>query len=192
VYVWDKTGGESVRLKGVVPDRKANKQELDARFRASLLAYFRRRTGSSSEAEDLTQETFARLVRSSTFEDVEEAPAFVFRVAGNLLRDRAKASTRLHSLRSLPIDTLSEPGFEPRLVEGIDPERVFIAREDLAQVLAHLQTLGERTRNIFILFRVDGRKQKDIAALYGISVSAVEKHIMAATIHLMKRFGPGS
>lgn len=181
--------GKSVRLKGLIPDRGANKEELDARFRASLLAYFRRRTGSAAEAEDLTQETFTRLVGSSTFEDVEEAQAFVFRVASNLLRDRARANTRLQIRQTLPIETLGDAGFEPRLVEGIDPERVFIARENLTQVLAHLETLGERTRNVFILFRVEGRKQKDIAALYGISVSSVEKHIMAATIHLMKRFG---
>jgi RNA polymerase sigma-70 factor (ECF subfamily) len=179
----------SVRLQGLVPDRGANKEELDARFRASLLAYFRRRTGSVTEAEDLTQETFARLVGSSTFDDVDEAQAFVFRVASNLLRDRARSRTRLKLHQTLSIDTLAEPGAEPRLVEGIDPERVFIARENLLQVLAHLEALGERTRNVFILFRVEGKKQKDIAALYGISVSSVEKHIMAATIHLMKRFG---
>jgi RNA polymerase sigma-70 factor (ECF subfamily) len=179
-----------LRLNGPVPDRGTNKQDLDARFRAPLLAYFRRRTGSAQEAEDLTQETFARLIGSNTFEDVQEAQAFVFRVAGNLLRDRARASTRLRSFQNLPLDAMAESSFEPRLVEGIDPERVFIARENLAQVLACLDELGERAKNVFILFRLEGRKQKDIAALYGISVSAVEKHIMAAMLHLMKRFGP--
>jgi RNA polymerase sigma-70 factor (ECF subfamily) len=179
-----------VRLQGSVPDHKTSKDELDARFRASLLAYFQRRTGSRPEAEDLTQETFARLIGSDTFEDAQEARAFVFRVASNLLRDRARANTRLHSFRTLPIDAIKEAGLEPRLVEGIDPERVFIARENLSQVLGRLNELGERTRNVFILFRLEGKKQKEIAALYGISVSAVEKHIMAATLHLAKRFGP--
>lgn len=178
-----------MRLNGPVSDRGTNKEELDARFRAPLLAYFQRRTRNVQEAEDLTQETFARLIGSNTFEDVQEAQAFVFRVAGNLLRDRARASTRLRSFQNLPLETVPESSFEPRLVEGIDPERVFIAREDLSRVLTCLDELGERTRNIFILFRLEGRKQKDIAALYGISVSAVEKHIMAATIHLAKRFG---
>jgi RNA polymerase sigma-70 factor (ECF subfamily) len=179
--------GESVRLNGPIPDRGSNKEELDARFRSPLLAYFQRRTGNLLEAEDLTQETFARLIGSHTFEDVEEAHAFVFRVASNLLRDRARAAMR--GYRSLPIEAVPENALEPRLVEGIDPERVFIAREDLTQVLAHLDALGERVKNVFILFRLEGRKQKDIAALYGISVSTVEKHIMAATLHLAKRFG---
>jgi RNA polymerase sigma-70 factor (ECF subfamily) len=178
-----------VRLKGSVPDQKTNKEELDARFRAPLLAYFHRRTGNRPEAEDLTQETFARLIGSDTFEDAEEARAFVFRVASNLLRDRARANTRLHSFRTLPLDDVTDADFEPRLVEGIDPERVFIAKEDLTRAMARLNELGERTRNVFILFRLEGRKQKEIAALYGISVSSVEKHIMAAAVHLAKRSG---
>ncbi len=181
-----------MRLQGSIPDHKTRKDELDARFRASLLAYFQRRTGSRADAEDLTQETFARLVGSDTFETADEARAFVFRVASNLLRDRARANTRLHSFRTMPIDAIAETALEPRLVEGIDPERVFIAKENLTQVLERLNELGERTRNVFILFRLEGRKQKDIAAIYGISVSAVEKHIMTATLHLAKRFGPHS
>lgn len=178
-----------MRVRGAAPDHSAVKQELDARFRASLVAYFMRRTGNQQEAEDLTQETFARLIGSSTFDKAEEAHAFVFRVASNLLRDRARAATRLRRYPSTPIDTVAGADFEPRLVEGLDPERVLIAKENLAEVLASLDELGERTRNIFILFRLEGMKQKAIAAIYGISISTVEKHVMAAMLHLAKRFG---
>lgn len=173
-------------LQRSLSDHEAIRGELDARFRAPLLAYFYRRIGNIQEAEDLTQETFVRLIRSEKFQKVDEANAFVFRVATNLLRDRARANFRQHA-KLVPLEP---EAVEPRLIEGIDPERVFIAREDLSQALAHLATLAERTQNIFILFRVEGMKQKDIAAAYGISVSAVEKHIMAATLHLAKRFGP--
>ena len=177
-----------MQLSGSVPNRSAIKDELDARFRASLLAYFMRRTGNGQEAEDLTQETFVRLIGSSTFETAAEANAFVFRVASNLLRDRARSTTRLRRFPTLPIDAMSGDQFEPRLVEDIDPERVLIAREKLTEVLACLDELGERTKNIFILFRLEGMRQKGIAAFYGISISTVEKHVMAAVVHLAKRF----
>ena len=176
-----------MQLSGSIPNRSAVKEELDARFRASLLAYFLRRTGSHQEAEDLTQETFVRLIGSNTFENAEEARAFVFRVASNLLRDRARSRTRLKQLPVLPIDSVAVD--EPKLVEGIDPERVLISKENLAEVLACLDELGERTKNIFILFRLEGMRQKGIAAFYGIGVSTVEKHVMAAVLHLSKRFG---
>ena len=41
--------------------------DLDARFRAPLMAYFLRRTASRSEAEDLTQETFVRLIGAHSY-----------------------------------------------------------------------------------------------------------------------------
>src|SRR4051794_23554578 len=68
--------------------------ELDARFRAPLMAYFLRRVSNRSEAEDLTQETFARLIAAHSFTLAEQVGAYVFRVAGNLLRDRARTRER--------------------------------------------------------------------------------------------------
>ena len=89
----------------------------------------------------------------------------------------------------MPLDSPGVEKFEPRLVEDINPERVLIGRENLSEVLACLDELGERTKNIFILFRLEGMKQKEIAAHYGIGLSTVEKHVMAAAVRLAKRFG---
>ena len=175
-------------IKDIGLEQGALKQELDARFRASLMSYFLKRVGNRSEAEDLTQETFARLVGSQSFEDAEVARAYVFRVASNLLRDRARTIARRRGVAVLPLDTLPG-GAEAGIVEEIGPERVVIARERLGEVLACLDELGPRTKSVFILFRLEGMKQKDIAALYGMGHSTVEKHVMAAVLHLAKRFG---
>ena len=53
-----------------------------------------------------------------------------------------------------------------------------MGRESLSEVLDCLEELGERTKSIFILFRLEGMKQKDIAALYGIGLSTVEKQVI--------------
>jgi len=42
-------------------------------------------------------------------------------------------------------------------------------------VVAALQELGERTRDVFMLDRLEHMKHAEIATLFGISVSAVEK-----------------
>ena len=167
----------------------ALEQELDARFRAPLMAYFLRRTGNRSEAEDLTQETFVRLIASSSFEFADEANAYVFRVAINLLRDRARTTARWKKVPTFPLDTDTIDELSHGFVEDRGPERVLIGRESLAEVLGCLDELGERTKSIFILFRLEGMKQKDIAALYGIGLSTVEKQIMSAVLHLARRFG---
>jgi len=178
-----------VQIREVSPNQGTLKQELDARFRAPLMAYFLRRLGNRSEAEDLTQETFARLIGSQSFESAEVARAYVFRVASNLLRDRMRAAARKRNVTVLPLEALS--GSDPGMVEEIGPERVLVGRERLGEVLACLDELGGRTKSIFILFRLEGMKQKDIAALYGIGQSTVEKYVMAAVLHLAKRFGKG-
>jgi RNA polymerase sigma-70 factor (ECF subfamily) len=164
------------------------KAELDSLFRLPLMAYFSRRVGSRSEAEDLTQETFARLIGAHSFTQPKKADAYVFRVASNLLRDRNRSGARWKKYLVSPIDPVrAEEIYD--LSEDPSPERVLMGRERLAEVLRALDELGERTRNVFILFRVERMKQKDIALLYGIGVSTVEKDVMAAVLHLAERFG---
>jgi RNA polymerase sigma factor (sigma-70 family) len=59
------------------------------------------------------------------------------------------------------------------------------ARERLQKVLAALESLGPRTREIFLLHRLDGLKYREIASQLGITVSAVEKHIAKASLFLV-------
>jgi RNA polymerase sigma factor (sigma-70 family) len=57
-------------------------------------------------------------------------------------------------------------------------------------VVRALAELGERTQTIYVLFRLENMPQAEIAGLFGVSKSTVEKTIMKATVHLMKRLGP--
>ena len=161
-------------------------RSLDARFRRPLMSFFLRRASSHSEAEDLTQQVFLRILASGQ-EQIDNPEAFVFTVAANLLRDRARKSGRIgHSGDVLDPNLISE--IVTGLVEDRTAERVLLGRESLADVWRALDELGERTRDIFILFRLENMKQSTIAELYGIGVSTVEKSVMKATLHLALRF----
>jgi RNA polymerase sigma-70 factor (ECF subfamily) len=61
------------------------------------------------------------------------------------------------------------------------------ARQSLQTAVAALQALPERTRTIFVLRRLEGHAYRDIADQLGISVSAVEKHMVRAVQHLAAR-----
>ncbi len=160
--------------------------DLDARYRGALMAYFRRHSSSITEAEDLTQEAFLRIVRHGDVEAVADVDGFIFTVAANLLRDRARRgrtrSTRDH------VSLHEEEGAESHLglVEPIEPERILLSRDRLARVLNALDAVGSRTRDIFVLYRLEGMRQREIAQLFGISISAVEKHIVRALKHLAR------
>ena len=123
--------------------------------------------------------------------DIESADSFVFAIAGNLLRDRARmAQTRSASAHDWLDAAFDTEHVDDALVEHCGPDRVLLDRERLALVLRALEDLGERTRNIFVLYRLENMRRRDIAALYGVTVSAVEKHIAKALDHLMTRLEP--
>jgi RNA polymerase sigma-70 factor (ECF subfamily) len=167
------------------------KRQLDARFRRPLMSFFSRRVRNRAEAEDLTQEVFVRLLGSASVGDVVHADAFVFKIAANLLRDRGRKAARWRFMESAPVDDESLiHELTQDLVEDRGPERVLLGREQLAAALKALDELGERTKSMFVLFRLEHMKQRDIAALYGVSESTVEKQIMKATLHLAWRCGP--
>lgn len=162
---------------------------FDARFRVPLMRYFLRRVATRVEAEDLTQEVFVRLLRRDTGLRQPTADAFVFQIATNLLRDRARRARSHCADRHLSLDE-GTPGWICDCA-GADPdaERVLVAQEELHAALAALDELGERCRDIFLLFRVERMKQKEIARLYGLSVRMVEKYIVKAAAHLARRLG---
>ena len=172
------------------PSVEQLRNELAARFQRPLMTFFLRRVRDRSLAEDLTQDVLLKVVRASEKGQIERADSYVFKVAINLLRDQRRRAQRVGPAIFLPIEADRDGHLESQLVEAISPERVLLSEDSLADVLRSLEELGELTRNIFILFRLENMKQKDIAALYGIGQSTVEKHVIKAVLHLSNRYGP--
>ncbi|MGE5500682.1 MAG: RNA polymerase sigma factor [Ignavibacteriales bacterium] len=162
---------------------------LDERFRGPLMSFFLRRVRDGAEAEDLTQEVFAKLLTAAARGEIEDVDALVFVTAGNLLKDRGRKAARRAHASAGAIDPALVRELTREFVEDRDPERVLLARESFAAVLAALDELNQRTRDIYVLFRLENMKQKEIAELFGIARSTVEKEVMKATLHLALRCG---
>jgi RNA polymerase sigma factor (sigma-70 family) len=161
-------------------------RQLAERFFAPLRSYFLRRVRDRHNAEDLAQEVLLRVIRAGETEAIERPESYVFTVAANLLKDLRRRSARHPSALETPLEDCEEAAPEG-LIDERSPERVMLGEASLAQVLQALGELSELTRNVFILFRLENMKQKDIAALYGIAQSTVEKHVMRAMVHLAAR-----
>ena len=170
---------QPVETAGLVP------ADLDLRFRRPLMGYFLNRVGDRAEAEDLTQQTFLRLLGADR-SDLANPGAFVFRVAANLLKDRARGRAQGED-RLLSLDDEAAAPAAP--ADHLTPERVLLGREDLALVIEGLDELGGATRDAFVLFRFERLSQREIGARIGLSQGAVEKRLMRATLHLARKLG---
>ena len=180
---------------GPLANTDGEAERLAARFRRPLMSFFLRRLHDRDEAEDLTQEVFLRILGRDDRVPVENPEIYIFRIAANLLRDRARKALTHHQGEHASLDaTDAEFADSGRLASGLvedrGPERVLLSQESLSEAMRALEELGPRTRDIYMLFRIEKLKQRDIAALYGMTVSAVEKHIAKAGVHLSRRFGP--
>lgn len=144
------------------------------------MSFFLRRVRNHAEAEDLTQEVFARLLTDGG-RPSQSPDSYIFQVAVNLLRDGARRSkVRTEYLRDAAL-------LDEQDAELLDPSRVVGARDALGAVIAGLDALPERTRSIFILYRIENLDLDTIARGFGISKSAVKKQVMKAMAMLMAR-----
>jgi RNA polymerase sigma factor (sigma-70 family) len=152
-----------------------------AHLRPALVKYFLRKCGDASEAEDLAQDVLVRALGKAQWESAEQAKGYIFRIAVNRWHDRNR--------RGLTHGVAVEWDDSATFAEGVEssPERVLSNEQELHAVIAALEELGERTRDVFMLFRLEQMKHSDIAQLFGISVSAVEKHVAKAVAHLARR-----
>ncbi len=150
----------------------------------AILRAVRRAIGQSDAAEDLLHSAFVRLSEYRQQHTVENPAGFLVRTAANLAVDERR---RVQARRESPIDIADMLDLSDR--QPLHTE-VLAAQDRLNKVMAGLDSLGPRTREIFLLHRVDGLKYREIAAQLDITVSAVEKHIAKASLFLVNWVDP--
>lgn len=140
--------------------------------RSQMEALVSRRVGCRATAADLVQDLFVRFWRRPLVQ-VEELSTYLLRCAGNIAVDHLRSE----GARSRVSEGLMTDGLDHQVDE---PQAALEAGNDLRHVEAALRDLPERTRQIFLLNRIHGRKYGEIAKAMGLSQSAVEKHMMRA------------
>jgi len=149
--------------------------------RAALVQFLLRRVGSPAVAEDLAQDTWLRLATGAVPATVASPQGYVFRVAGNLALDRLRQDrSRSRVMAAHPPDDG---------VADVAPgaERGLAARQRLAMLMAAVEELPPRCREVFVLRRFEDLTQDEIARRLGISRNMVEKHLRRALEHCSRR-----
>jgi RNA polymerase sigma factor (sigma-70 family) len=145
--------------------------------RPALLRYLHVRGATNEEAQDILQEVHMKLW-SEQIGPVEQVRAYLYKMTHNHFLLHRRATSRRN--RREEDWLVAHVGTQPELAEQPSDEAALIAREQLAILQRVLDALPDRTRTVFLRFRVDGEAQREIAADLGISVSAIEKHLIRA------------
>lgn len=152
------------------------RQEFTAIFREygrALQNYLRRKVRSPEAAEDLMQETFARVYAADTAK-LSSARSFLFRTAHNLAANHRRDVIHARTDAVADIDSLGAQD------KHASPEETLHWREELAVLDRVIDSLPQQCRQVFILQKLELRSHQEIAEELGIAVSTVEKHIARA------------
>ena len=154
------------------PGREDNAERFD-RFVRECVPLLERFLGrlrvAPDDIEDVAQESVARLLRYRESEAPDTWTALLYRIAINVVRDRARHG------RHEPSDAPVEPvATEP------SPEQHASDQQALARVRETILRLPPRCRAVYLMHRVEGLSYPEIARRCGISTKAVEKQMSQA------------
>ncbi len=169
--------------------------EASARYRARLASFIRRRVPDRAEADDILQEVFYELVAAyRLFEPIEEAGAWLFRVARNRITDffRRKKPEALPDAMRVLSGRAEQDGEPPQLEELLPspdagPEAAYAHAVLLEEIEAALDELPTEQRAAFVGHEFEGRSFKEMAAEAGITVNAMVLRKHHAVLHLRRR-----
>lgn len=140
--------------------------------RAALCGYIRKRIGSQSDAEDLTQEVFARLLEYTTL--LNEAT--VLRLLYAIARNKVVDYLRRHACSRAAADYF----FVHARRASCDTEERVAAAEVRSMEHAQLARMSERRSQVYALCVHEGRTVDQAASDLALSRRTVENHLFAA------------
>ncbi len=152
---------------------------------AALRAWLRQKYALGVEVDDVVQETYAILAGLESVEAIRNPRSYAFQTAHSLILAHLRRS-KIVSIRSA-----SDLELAGAMADTPTPEQVAEDRDELANVARVLEDLPPKVREVFLLRRVQGLSQRQIAERLGITENSVEKRISQGIRVLLAAFGRG-
>jgi len=166
----------------MVESGKAWVEGLFVRHRGALQAFFLRRLRVKANAADLAQEVYLRMLRVSNPEAILNPEAYLFAVAGNLVKENAIADRR-------QAESADVEGTEAQqlLAELPDFEAPIDTDRRIARLREVLEQLPPKCRAAVTLQYHYGLSYQEIADRLGLSTHMVKKYLTQALGHCRRR-----
>ncbi|MGE6696657.1 RNA polymerase sigma factor [Hyphomonas sp. NPDC076900] len=156
--------------RSVIPHEPALRSWLQKRARLDRIGL---------TADDIIQETYARLTRLASFEHIRDPRAYVFRTAYSVLLQEIRQN-RVVSIESIEsLEALDLVSQEP------SPDRVLEMTQEMRILSLAINSMPKKCRIVFVLRKVHGYSQREISEQLGISENTVETHLARGVKKLM-------
>jgi RNA polymerase sigma-70 factor (ECF subfamily) len=136
-----------------------------------LRRWLSRRAIPGLEIDDIIQESYAILAGLEAVEHIHSPRIYLFEVAKSVILASFRKSKVVAFSALAEFDALLVPDDRP------SPEAVAMGRQELGRLAELIDTLPPKRREAFVLRKVRGLSQREVAASMGLSENTVEKHI---------------
>lgn len=145
-----------------------------------LRRWLQRRMQSLQDVEDAIQEAYAILAAMPDVAHVGQPRAYLYSVAQSLMLQHVRRAQVVSIEAMGQMDDLGVASEDP------GPERLASSRQELYRLQRLIAQLPDKCRQAFVLRRVEGCSQREIAERMRISENTVEKHICKGIRLLME------
>lgn len=143
-------------------------------YSGRLLGYLLKFVKSETLAGEILQDSFVKIWNSRHHIDPDQSfPAYLFRIAENLVYDFFRKAARDKKLQKELIDISS--------VQCNDVEEALCSKENVRLLQLVIDALPPKRRQVFQLIKIEERSYEEVSGLLNISASTISDHIVKAT-----------
>ena len=147
--------------------------------------------GKKEEANDLAQEVFVRIWRSSkNYTSTSKFTTWLYTITANVCKSEARSLWRRNIWLIGSFWNSGDNDIREAVSPVLSPEDAAIHAEQNRLVLAAIESLPPNQRLAVVLRRYEELSYQEIAAVIGCSVAAVEALLVRAKVNLQKKLLP--
>ncbi len=156
--------------------------DLMQAYERDLLCFLSQRVRCDQDAQDIVQETFIRYAQYSKTNQVDNARAFLYRVAANLATDYLRSHAR-HAYADITPEAVAETVIDPAPL----PDQCAMSDQKLEILIQALAELPPKCRDVFIMLRLKNQTYAEVEQALGISQTMIMKYLTRALSHCRKK-----
>lgn len=156
--------------------------DLMHQHQGELLRFLTPRVDCPDDAEDIVQETFIRYAEYQCHAPVDNARAFMFKVAANLAIDYQRRLARRNEVDIAELDL-----YQTLTDTAPLPDEAAFSEQQVERLIAALSELPTKCRDVFILLRVKNLTYGEVETQMGLSQTMILKYLTRALTHCREK-----